>query len=612
MGRVAARPSGAAPKGEWSVQPRTVLRVTAVLAILTVMAALLAAPSFAAAPAKGSSGRYLVLARSAADLGALRAKAVGDGASVVRVIPQINAMVVKASAAAKGRLAADSRALGVATDRLTSPDTVDRAKPDRSAPGLRSAQRVAAKTPAAASARAAGINPDPAWDYKGLLWDYRRMGLPKGWQETAGSSKVTVGVADTGLDFTHAELASKVVRVIDFTPLEGDEPICKTLFGQSDEDLAAQFGGPATTDWNGHGSWIGGNIAAALNGTGTNGIAPRVRLVALKISQWCGFSSTAAELAAFVTAADLGIDVVNISFGGYLDPADPESAVAFQAYGEAIAYARSKGTLIVGSAGNAHVRIGASGRITSHGQLTTPGTAPEDFVDLHGWYRVPTGPPGALVVSATGNLVNATSPTCPPGTADNPNATCKPAGDPHQPFGVGKRDQLAYYSNYGARVDVAAPGGARKFNLGAYDRGGTPGFPVTAGDLTNVWQTFSTTSNWAVEIPCFTFTTGSGFPQGQCYSTIQGTSMAAPHAAAAVALIASEHPSLRHRPGALVARLKATARSVGNRTPPLSAGDTSAGDLTGLPCTTGYCHLGGAPISNRNAYGAGLAYVANP
>jgi lantibiotic leader peptide-processing serine protease len=358
------------------------------------------------------------------------------------------------------------------------------------------------------------------------------MGLPAGWGKTAGSPDVTVGVADTGLDFTHAELASKVVQVVDLTVLEGDEPICKTLFGQSDEDLAAQFGGPATTDWNGHGSWIGGNIAA-----------------------------------------DMGIDAVNISFGGYLDPADPESAVAFQAYADAIAYARSKGTLIVGSAGNAHVRIGADGRITSHGQLTTP----EDFVDLFGWYRVPTGPPGALVVSATGNLVNRPSASCPPGTADNPDATCKPASDAHQPFGVGRRDQLAYYSNYGARVDVAAPGGARKFNLPAYDRGGTP-----------------------------------GFPQGQCYSSIQGTSMAAPHATAAVALIASAHPSLRHRPGALVARLKATARSVGNRTPPLSATDTSPGDLTGVACPTGYCHLGGTPISNGNAYGAGLAYVADP
>jgi lantibiotic leader peptide-processing serine protease len=594
------------------VHPRTVFRVVAVTAILTVMAALLAAPSLAAPAAKGSAGRYLVRARSAADLSALRARAVADGAKVVRTIPQLNAMVVRASAATRSRLAADGRAAGVATDRLTSLDTVDRPRPDLSTPGLRSAQRVP-RAAAAAAARAAGIDPDPAFDYKGLLWDYRRMGLPRGWRETAGSPRVTVGVADTGLDFTHAELASKVVRVIDFTVLEGDEPICKTMFGQSDQDLAAQFGGPVTTDWNGHGSWIGGNIAAALNGTGTNGIAPKVKLVSLKISQWCGFSSTAAELAAFVTAADLGIDVVNISFGGYLDPADPESAVAFQAYADAIAYARSKGTLIVGSAGNAHVRIGANGRITSHGQLTAPGTAPADFVDLFGYYRVPTGPPGALVVSATGNLVNRPSASCPPGTADSPNATCKPASDPHQPFGVGKRDQLAYYSNYGRRIDVAAPGGARKFNLPTGDRGGTPGFPVTASDLTNAWQTFSTTSNWAVEIPCFTFTAGSGFPQGQCYSTIQGTSMAAPHAAAAVALIASEHRSLRHRPGRLVARLKRLARDdLRNHTPPLSATDTSPADLTGVACPTGYCHLGRAAISNRNAYGAGLAYVANP
>jgi subtilisin family serine protease len=154
-------------------------------------------------------------------------------------------------------------------------------------------------------------------------------------------------------------------------------------------------------------------------------------------------------------------------------------------------------------------------------------------------------------------------------------------------------------------VDVAAPGGARKFNLGAYDRGGTPGFPVTADDLTNVWQTFSTTPNWAFEIPCFTFTAGSGFPQGQCYSTIQGTSMAAPHAAAAVALIASEHPSLRHWPGALVARLKDKARSVRNDTPPLSATDTSPGDLTGVACPTGFCHLGGRPSPTATPSGPG-------
>jgi len=124
---------------------------------------------------------------------------------------------------------------------------------------------------------------------------------------------------------------------------------------------------------------------------------------------------------------------------------------------------------------------------------------------------------------------------------------------------------------------------------------------------------FSTTSNWAVDIPCFTFTKGSGFPQGECYSTIQGTSMAAPQVVGSLALVASAHPSLRKHPRALIARLKALANdNPTNRTRDLSGTDTSPGDLTGLPCETGFCHLQGPRISDSDAYGAGLVNVANP
>ena len=89
--------------------------------------------------------------------------------------------------------------------------------------------------------------------------------------------------------------------------------------------------------------------------------------------------------------------------------------------------------------------------------------------------------------------------------------------------------------------------------------------------------------------------------------------MATPHVSAALALIASAHPSLRKQPDALVARLKAIANTgVHNYTEALSATDTSGGDLTDLTCPSGYCHLGGARISDRDAYGAGLVNVANP
>ncbi|MFL6189783.1 MAG: S8 family serine peptidase [Actinomycetes bacterium] len=603
------------------MQVRTVLRGLVVTTVLAVLAAML--PQLASAGPKGASGRYLVVARSSADYGALRAKAVREGARVLRDLPQAKTLVVSATASERNSLAADRRALGVAKDQrreLTS----ERSKPNLSAPGLRGATQLKAKAPAATSA--AGINPDPAFDYKGLLWDYRRIGLPQGWKTTAGSPKVTVGVADTGLDFTHRELRSKVKRVIDFTGLE-DPPICETFFGGiSDADLAAEFGGPEKTDWNGHGSWIGGRIAAALNGTGINGIAPKVNLVALKISQWCGSAYDSTILAAFLTAADLGLDVLSISFGGTLDRSDPDQDAAHRAYVDAVVYARGKGTVIVASAGNDHVRVGAGGRVLSHGPTATPAPPPGEFDDIFGQYQVPGGVPGVVDVSATGRVVVPSSASCPPGTIGDPgdpnadppvapdfNATCKPRSDAHHAAGQGKINQLAYYSNYGPRIDLAGPGGARKFNLSNFDRGGTPGFPYTLDDLTNAWQVFSTTSNWAVGVPCFTFTAGSGFPQGECYSTIQGTSMAAPQVSGSLALVASAHPSLRKHPGRLIARLKRLANDAPtNYTRALSATDTSPGDLTGLPCGTGFCHLTGPRISDNDAYGAGLVNVARP
>jgi subtilisin family serine protease len=587
------------------------VRVLAVTAAAVLVVALLSSPAQAApVPVPDSApGRYLVVARTADDYPGLRDTAARAGATIIREFPEVKTFVMTGSDAVRDSVRADSRTQAVAVDHVKSITSVDRPVPNLSAPGLRSATKVDLPPPTAAPH--AAIKPDPAFHVPGLQWDFHRIGLPEGWQTTAGRPDVTVAVADTGLDFTHTDLEPNIRAVIDLTEIE-DPPLCETFFGVSDQELAARFGGPATTDWHGHGSWIGGNIAAALNGTGINGIAPRVGLVALKISQWCGYAYDSTILAAFFAAAATRLDVVSISFGGYMDLSAPDQAVIYQLYVDAVAFARARGTTIVASAGNAHVRIGDGGRVLSHGQLTAPG-APVD--DLYGRYQTPGGVRGVVDVSATNNVVNGPSADCPPGTTgtpDDPDATCKPASDRHQPTGIGQIDQLSYYSNYGPRIDIAAPGGARKFNLPVWDRGGTPGFPYTTADGTNVWEDFSTTSNWAVEIPCFTFDAADGFPEGQCYSTIQGTSMATPHVSAAIALTASAHVDLRHNPAALIASVQADAVNAVNHTTPLSATDTSPGDLTGLPCTDGYCHLGGPPISSAEAYGAGLLDVANP
>jgi subtilisin family serine protease len=587
-------------------------RCTVAMAATAVVAGTLTGTS-SATPSSSAAGRYIVVARSSGDLAALQAKAVKSGAHVVRSIHQLNTMVVEGPAAVRTSLSADSRALEVAADHVESIAPAERRKPNLAAPGLFGARTVAGSTANPATA-GGGVHADPAFHYKGLLWDYRRMGLPQGWQTTQGSPAITVGVADTGIDFTHYDLASKVDKVVDFTQTE-NPPICKTYYGFSDRDLARKYGGPEKGDWNGHGSWIAGNIGAALNGKGTNGIAPNVRLVALKVSQWCGSAYDSELINSFVTAADMNIDVVNISFGGFLDRSNADENRIYRLYERAVDYAKSRGTAIVASAGNNHVEIGYGGRVLSHGSLTTPGTARADFTDLYGLYQVPGGINGVIDVSATGNVVVPSSRNCPPGTigtAEDANATCKPRSDRHQAAGSGEENQLAYYSNYGSRIDIAGPGGARKFNLPNYDRGGTPGFPYTSSDLTNVYEAFSTTSNWALEIPCFTFTRGSGFPQGQCYTAIQGTSMSAPHVAAAYALVASAHKDLRGNVDRISNRLIRTATDERNYTRALSATDKSPGDLYGDRCVTGYCHLTGARIPDWAAYGAGLVNVARP
>jgi lantibiotic leader peptide-processing serine protease len=140
-----------------------------------------------------------------------------------------------------------------------------------------------------------------------------------------------------------------------------------------------------------------------------------------------------------------------------------------------------------------------------------------------------------------GNVVVGSSPSCPSGTTTG-NATCKPASDAHQPYGVGRQSQLTYYSNYGPRIDVAGPGGARKFNVPNADRGGTPGFPYTTADQYTAFEDFGSTSNFAQQIPCFVLNSTAGFPKNQCYTGIQGTSMAAPQAVGVLALILSAHP----------------------------------------------------------------------
>jgi lantibiotic leader peptide-processing serine protease len=584
-------------------------RSLAAVVALLVLAGLVVAASANAGVPPAASGRYLVIARSSSDYAAMHADLSRSASpKVVLSMPQINTDVVvgDVDVAALSNNAHVMRVI---------PDRIETIVPNGQNQDVLAAAKARYAIRGAAPAATDKVTGDPAMTLPGLMWNLRHINAPAAWQKTLGAGDVTVGVADTGLDYTHLELQDQVADVEDFTKTE-DPVICDP----SDHRLAHQLGAPSDNlDFNGHGSWIGGNIAGDLNGTGINGIAPGVKLVALKISGWCGSAYDSTILNAFIWAGEHGLDVVSISFGGYLDRSDGDQDELYYLYVSAVNYARSLGTTIVASAGNEHTRIGGGGQVLSHGILT----APPGGDDLFGLYEVPGGIPGIVDVSATGNVVKSTSTTCPDDALAAGGFTwCKPRSDKHVPAGMGKRDQLSYYSNYGPRIDVAGPGGARKFNLPVWDRGGTPGWPYTGinslfggssvADGYHAWEAFSTTSNWAQEIPCFTLNDQPEFPDDQCYSIIQGTSMATPHASAVLALIASAHPEMRHDPDALVAQLETTAQKLtGNTTGRLSANDDSPADLTGAPCTYGYCHLNdNNPVSDSEAYGAGLVDAA--
>ena len=216
-------------------------------------------------------------------------------------------------------------------------------------------------------------------------------------------------------------------------------------------------------------------------------------------------------------------------------------------------------------------------------------------------------------MAATGNVVNASSAQL-PGAAPANDSRLRLQADlanPHQQTGVGGQNQLAYYSNYGPRIDVAAPGGARKFNLPVWDRGGTPGFPYTSADGTNAWEAFSIASNWALEVPCFLLARGTapGQPVLQHHpGDVDGdparVGRAGPDRQRQAEPRAQPGWAGQAAPRRRRARPRATPRR-GYRRPTFPVVTRPVGT-----CTTGYCHLGGPAIPERTATGAGIVNAA--
>jgi thermitase len=269
----------------------------------------------------------------------------------------------------------------------------------RSFSGVVSVQADAIETPVGAdcpSAADCSIPNDPGFAYQWYLFNSSGVRQPPGagtpisgadvdapraWSLTRGLRGVRIAVVDTGIDAGHPDLVGKVVAAANFTASS------------------------TVQDLSGHGTHVAGVAAASFdNSVGIAGMAPLAQLMDIKVlavdesGQTTGDCANVAD--GVVWAADHGANVLNLSLGG------PSPCRALET---AVAYASSRGALVVAAAGN---------------EGTTSRLYPAAFPDV-------------LSVAATTN-----------------------------------RDQLAGFSNRGASwVDVAAPGDGIVSTLPTFDNG---------------------------------------------------------------------------------------------------------------------------------------------
>jgi len=197
--------------------------------------------------------------------------------------------------------------------------------------------------------RQARLEPTDTAYTDGTLWALHNFGQNGGtngadigaaaaWDITTGSTNVIVAIVDTGIRYTHQDLAAQIWRDPGTTNF-----VCGTnaVAGNSDpmDDSVDQYGNPE-----GHGTHVAGTIgAAANNGAPHVGVAWNVRLMACKFLNANGSGYTSEEVECLQFALTKGARVINASYGGYYYS---------QTEYEAIRTLRDQGVLFVAAAGN--------------------------------------------------------------------------------------------------------------------------------------------------------------------------------------------------------------------------------------------------------------------
>jgi subtilisin family serine protease len=187
--------------------------------------------------------------------------------------------------------------------------------------------------------------PDDPKYLDGTLWGLNNTGqnggepgvdidAPAGWDIRTCASNIVVAVIDTGVRYTHEDLAANMW----VHPIDGGHGT-NTLAGTTDPH-----------DDSGHGTMIAGVLGAVgNNGKGVVGVAWRVQIMAVKSFDQFGIGSISDAVAGLDYAISHGAHVINASWG----------FTNSLALSNAFHTVRDAGILVVAAAGNSGIDIDA-------------------------------------------------------------------------------------------------------------------------------------------------------------------------------------------------------------------------------------------------------------
>src|SRR5436309_3912056 len=340
----------------------------------------------------------LIIAAAIAFLATTNTALVGAGSAQTYIVlyktQSVSMDAANVIAKAGGTLVANYNAIGVVIARSDNDAFRSNLMKNSAIQGVAATDKFATKLPDEGVNDSADVpvtpsTPAPGSDpLSGLQWDMIQIHSPEARAINGGSSSVLVGDIDTGLDYTHPDLAANVDDAASANCVSG-VPVP---------------GKVAANDDNGHGTHTAGTIAAAKNGIGIVGVAPNVKIAGIKAGNAAGFFFPEAVVCAFVWAGDHHMNVTNNSY--FADPwlfncrNDPEQRAIWNAERRAIQYAISKGVVVVAAEGNQ-----ADDLAHPTQDVISPDNTPGETRRIRNDCAViPVEVPGVVGVTADGNL----------------------------------------------------------------------------------------------------------------------------------------------------------------------------------------------------------------